>query len=287
LIFLKTLKVAIVQMRVSKSKIKNLETASGYIKKASLEKADMVVLPEMFCCPYETSCFPLYAEEEGESYSTLSSLAKENKLYLIAGSVPERDTEGKIYNTSYVFDRQGNLIGKHRKIHLFDIQIEGGQHFKESDTLSSGNNLTVFETEFGRIGLLICYDFRFPELSRLMVEEGAKAIIVPGAFNMTTGPAHWEILFRSRALDNQLFPIGAAPARDTNSNYISYGNSIVVSPWGDILARMDEKEGLLITELDLSYVNKIRTELPLLKHRRLDIYSLTLNNKAAAQQTNS
>lgn len=284
---MKSLKVAIVQMPVSKSKIENLETALAYIKKASLEKADMVVLPEMFCCPYETSCFPLYAEEEDESCSKLSSLARENSLYLIAGSVPEKDAKGKIYNTSYVFDRQGRLIGKHRKIHLFDIQIEGGQYFKESDTLSAGNNLTVFETEFGRIGLLICYDLRFPELSRLLVEEGAKAIIVPGAFNMTTGPAHWETLFRSRALDNQIFTIGAAPARDTLSNYVSYGNSIVVSPWGDILARMDEKEGLLFVELDLSYVDKIRAELPLLKHRRLDIYSLTLNNKAAAQQTNS
>lgn len=269
------MKVAMVQMLVKENKLKNLEVAAEFIKKSVEEKVDMVILPEMFNCPYQTSNFPTYAEEEGgESYGWLSSLAKEHKVYLVAGSVPERDVEGKIFNTSYVFDREGNKIAKHRKMHLFDIQVEGGQCFKESDTLTAGKDVTVFDTEFGKIGLAICYDFRFPELVRLMVDEGAKMVVVPAAFNMTTGPAHWSILFRTRALDNQVYTVGVAPARDTSSCYTSYGNSMLVSPWGEVLVQMDEKEGMAIETLDFDYVDKVRKELPLLAHRRKDIYSL-------------
>jgi predicted amidohydrolase len=266
-------RVAAVQMNVNEDKMKNIANASTFIKKAAEQKADIVVLPEMFNCPYKTSNFPIYAEKEGgECYRLLSDLAAECGIYLVAGTMPERDNEGRVYNTSYAFDRKGQKIGKHRKMHLFDIAVEGGQCFKESETLTAGNEVTVFKTEFGKIGLAVCYDFRFPELSRLMVDEGAKAIIVPAAFNMTTGPAHWEVMFRSRAIDNQVYAIGTAPAREVNSCYTSYGNSIIVSPWGEVIARLDEKEGLLIETLDLDYVEKVRRELPLLAHRRKDIY---------------
>ena len=267
------LKVSIVQMFIEKDKIKNLEKANNFIKKSVKDEANMVVLPEMFLCPYNESNFPIYAEKEGEfSFSLLSEMAKKHNVYLVAGSVPEKDDEGHIYNTSYVFDPNGNKIAKHRKAHLFDIDIKGGQYFKESDTLDAGNKATVFDTKYGKIGLCICYDFRFPELSRLMVDKGAMAIIVPAAFNMTTGPAHWELLFRCRAVDNQVYTIGCAPARDCNSSYISYGNSIAVSPYGQVLVNMNEKEGFSICDLDFEYVNKIRDELPLLAQRRLDIY---------------
>lgn len=270
------MKVAIVQMHVEENKLKNIEIAAEFMKNASNEKVDMVILPEMFCCPYKTSNFPIYAEPEGgQCYTLLSQLSKEYAVYLVAGSMPEKDAEGYVFNTSYAFDRKGNKIGKHRKMHLFDIDVEGGQYFKESETLTSGRDITVFETEFGKMGLAICYDIRFPELSRLMVDEGAKVIIVPAAFNMTTGPAHWDILFRSRALDNQVYTIGAAPARDNSSCYVSYGNSIIVSPWGNVIRHMNEKEGLSIAELDLDYIEKIRRELPLLEHRRKDIYTLS------------
>ncbi len=266
-------KVALIQMHVEADKLKNIKNASEFIEQAAENNADMAILPEMFCCPYKTSNFLEYAEPEaGEGYRLLAEMAKEYGIYLIAGSMPEKDDEGKVYNTSYVFDRKGNKIGKHRKVHLFDIAIEGGQHFKESETLTAGSKATVFDTEFGKMGLAICYDFRFPELSRMMVNDGAKALIVPAAFNMTTGPAHWEVLFRSRATDNQVYTIGIAPARDANSCYVSYGNSIIVSPWGEVTARMDDKEGLLISTLDFDYVDKIRKELPLLEHRREDIY---------------
>lgn len=150
--------------------------------------------------------------------------------------MPEEDGE-KIYNTSFVFDRSGNQIVRHRKMHLFDIRVDGGQSFCESDTFSAGEDITVFDTEFGKMGLIICFDIRFPELTRLEAFKGAQAVFVPAAFNMTTGPAHWELSFRARALDNQVFMVGCAPARDENAFYVSYANSIVTGPWGDVLAR--------------------------------------------------
>ena len=268
------LKIGLIQMKVHNDKKENLLRAANLIKKISSEKSDIVILPEMFSCPYITSNFPIYAEEEGGySYNFLSNIAKENNIYLVAGSIPEIDNN-KIYNTSYVFNRYGEKIGKHRKVHLFDIDIKGKQTFKESDTLNAGDEVTVFDTEFGKIGLCICYDFRFPELTRLMVNKGAKAIIVPASFNMTTGPAHWHVMFRSRAIDNQVYTIGCSPARDYNSSYISYGHSLIVSPFGEILYELDDKEDMMTYTIDLDYVDKVREELPLLYHRRNDLYKL-------------
>lgn len=266
------LKFGLAQLRVSESKEENIDRAEKAIKELAQQGADIVVLPEMFSCPYKTSLFPAYAEAEGGyTWKRMSAAAKKNRIILVAGSIPELDAE-KIYNTSFVFDRDGKQLGKHRKAHLFDIKIKNGQCFKESDTLSSGDKATVLSTEFGKIGLAICYDFRFPELSRKMVAEGAKIIIVPGAFNMTTGPAHWELLFRQRAVDNQVYCLGVAPARDENGGYVSYANSIVTSPWGDIVIRLGADEELAIAEVELDYVDEIREQLPLLKHRRIDIY---------------
>ncbi|MDD4779404.1 MAG: carbon-nitrogen hydrolase family protein [Tissierellia bacterium] len=268
------IKTALLQTKVYDNKLKNIEKSIKLIKKVSREGADIAILPEMFCCPYDNAFFKEYGEEEnGPAYRALSDAARDNNIYVVGGTIPELDGD-KVYNTSYVFDRGGKQIGKHRKMHLFDIDIEGGQYFKESDVLSSGTEVTVFDTEFCKIGLAICYDIRFPELSRLMVLEGAEVIIVPGAFNMTTGPAHWETLFKGRALDNQVFTIGVAPARDYESSYHSYGNSIVVSPWGEIINKLNESEGYIIQEIDLNIVYKVRKELPLLKHMRNEIYSL-------------
>lgn len=267
-------KAALLQTNVYDDKEKNIENAVRLIEKVSSEGSDIAVLPEMFCCPYNSSLFRFYGENEGGvAYTAMSKAAEDYGIYVVAGTIPELEDD-KVYNTSYVFDRNGNQIAKHRKMHLFDIDIEGGQYFKESDTLTSGGDVTLFDTEFCKIGLAICYDIRFPELSRLMAAEGAEVIIYPGAFNMTTGPAHWELSFRARALDNQVYTIGVAPARDLEATYHSYGNSIVASPWGNVLSRMDEKEGYIIQEIDLDYVKKIRNELPLLRHIRKDIYAL-------------
>lgn len=269
------IKVAAIQMPTVTDKMQNVRTAGIYLEKIKDEKPDFVILPEMFCCPYQTQNFPVYAEEEGVPvWQQLSEYAKQYGIYLIGGSMPEKDAEGKVYNTSYIFDRQGKQIGKHRKVHLFDIDVTGGQTFKESDTLTAGDHDTVFDTEFGRMGVMLCFDIRFPELARMMVNDGAKAIFVPAAFNMTTGPAHWELSFRTRALDNQIYMIGCAPMRDESAGYISWGHSIVTDPWGRVIDMLDEKEGVLLTELDLDYEEQVREELPLLKSRRKDMYRL-------------
>jgi len=268
------MRVALIQMSVVAGKQKNIDLACLKIREAAANGADIAVLPEMFCCPYQNDCFRPYGEEENGSVQTaLSNLAAELGLYIIGGSIPEL-TAGKVYNTCYVYGRQGQLLAKHRKIHLFDIDVAGGQRFKESDTFSPGNTITTFETEFGVMGLCICFDLRFEELARCMCLRGAKVIFVPAAFNMTTGPAHWELLFRQRAVDNQCFTVGVSPARDKAANYVAYGNSIAVDPWGTVLTRADDGEVTLYTDLDLSRIDSVRQQLPILSARRTDLYEV-------------
>lgn len=269
------LKIAQIQTIVSDNKENNLARLDTMLEQIKGEKPDLVTAGEMFTCPYEAANFPVYAEKQGgESWQRMKDLAKKYRIYLSAGSVAEADDKGCVYNTAYVFDRDGNQIAKHRKMHLFDINVEGGQSFKESDTLTAGNQCTVFDTEFGKMGICICFDCRFPELSRLMVLKGAKVILVPAAFNMTTGPAHWELMFRQRAVDNQCYMVGTSVARDTGAGYQAWGHSLLVSPWGNVIGEMDEKPGCMIHEVDLDYVEKVRRELPLLSARRTDVYDL-------------
>lgn len=282
------IKIAAIQMSTVADKMENVRTVKTYLEKIKDENPDFVILPEMFCCPYQTENFPIYAEKEGGPvWQQLSGYAKQYGIYLIGGSMPEKDAEGNVYNTSYIFDREGKQIGKHRKVHLFDIDVKGGQTFKESDTLTAGDSDTVFDTEFGKIGVMLCFDIRFPELSRMMVNDGAKIIFVPAAFNMTTGPAHWELSFRTRALDNQIYMVGCAPARDVSAGYISWGHSIVTDPWGRVIDMLDEKKGILLAELDMDYEEQVREELPLLKSRRKDIYQLAKNLINSGNSTES
>ncbi len=267
------IRIAQLQLPVSPSKQKTFEQVKRAACAAAQNQIDLIALPEMFSCPYEVSAFPQYAEEEGgPSWQLGSALAKEYGVYVSAGSVPEIDSQGHIYNTAYVFDRTGHCIAKHRKVHLFDIDVEGGQHFRESDILSAGHQVTTFATEFGIFGLCICFDLRFPELCRLMALRGAQVILVPAAFNQTTGPAHWELTFRSQAVFNQLYTVGTAPALDLAASYHSWGHSLVVDPWGSVVATLDESAGVQITALDLDLVPSIRKQLPLLSHLRYDLY---------------
>ena len=282
------IKIAAIQMPTVADKMENVRTVKTYLEKIKDENPDFVILPEMFCCPYQTENFPIYAEKEGGPvWQQLSGYAKQYGIYLIGGSMPEKDAEGNVYNTSYIFDREGKQIGKHRKVHLFDIDVKGGQTFKESDTLTAGDSDTVFDTEFGKIGVMRCFDIRFPELSRMMVNDGAKVSFVPAAFNMTTGPAHCELSFRTRALDNQIYMVGCAPARDVSAGYISWGHSIVTDPWGRVTDMLDEKKGILLAELDMDYEEQVREELPLLKSRRKDIYQLSQNLFNSGNSTES
>ena len=272
------LRIAQLQLRVLADKMENIAAAGRVMETLAGQGVDIVALPEMFCCPYRTDNFPMYAEAKGGPvWQACADLARKFGVYLSAGSVPEKDADGRIYNTAYVFDRAGRQIARHRKVHLFDIDVKGGQRFKESDTLSPGEAVTVFDTEFGPVGLCICYDFRFPEMGRLMALKGARLVLVPAAFNMTTGPMHWELMFRSQAMYNQFFAVGTAPARDENGPYVSWGHSIAVDPWGNIAGQMDAAPDVQVLELNLDDASAVREQLPLLRHRRTDLYVLSEN----------
>lgn len=267
------MRIGACQIKTLKNKQETLAKARKFVYDAAAAGAELIVLPEMFQCPYDNSFFREYSEQESDSVSCrcLSEWARENRVYLVGGSIPENDG-GKIYNTSYIFDPGGNRIGKHRKVHLFDIDIPGGIRFMESDVLSPGNEVTVVDTSFGKIGVAICFDMRFPELMRAMALQGAKMIIVPAAFNMATGPAHWEITARMRALDNQVFFLAVSSARDMDFSYHAYGNTILTDPWGDVIQRLDEKEGIMIADVDFDSIERFRREFPIMKSRCEDVY---------------
>ena len=266
------LKLGLCQMKVTADKAENLRHARELIDKAAAGGAELVMLPEMFNCPYENAAFPVYAEPAGgESWQMLSRAAKENGVYLVGGSVPELE-DGKIYNTSFIFDREGRELARHRKVHLFDIDVPGGQRFKESDTLTAGDQVTLVDTPWGKVGVAICFDIRFAEFFRVMGDAGAVLIAIPAAFNMTTGPAHWDLTFRMRAIDQQCFVAGCSPARDETASYVAYGNSLVADPWGSFPLHMDEKEHVQVVELDLSDLEKYRGQIPILSGRRKDLY---------------
>jgi len=231
-------------------------------------------LPEMFNCPYDTNKFKAYAEsrDSSKSLKAVSNAAKNHGVYLVAGSIPEL-LDGKIYNSCFIFDRKGQIIDVHRKMHLFDVDIPDIE-FKESDTITAGNRVTVVDTDPIKIGVAICYDMRFPELFRLMALKDADIMVVPGAFNMTTGPAHWKTTVRARAIDNQTYVAAVSPARNKDLSYVAYGHSIIVDPWGKVIGEAGYGEEVIYATIDISYLKNVREELPLLKNRRTDIYEL-------------
>lgn len=266
------MKIAQIQMHVSADKSENVRHACDLVRSAG--DIDLAVLPEMFCCPYDNACFRDYGEPfAGPAQRAMSQLARERGIYLIAGSLPELEGH-RVYNTSFVYAPDGTCIARHRKIHLFDIDVEGGQRFRESDTLSPGNDVTLFDTPWGRMGLCICFDLRFEELCRVMALEGAQVLLAPAAFNMTTGPAHWELLLRQRAVDNQCFTVGTSPARDESASYVAWGNSMVCDPWGTVLRQCGAGEEVAVTELDMTRIDAVRRQLPILSARRTDVYEL-------------
>lgn len=286
-----TLRVALCQFHVTDNKDVNHQTASDYLQRAVDANAALVVLPEIWCSPYATAAFAEYAEQlpdmganscpTSPSAEILRSYAQKHKLWIIGGSIPEKH-DGNIYNTCLVFDPTGTVVAKHRKVHLFDINVPGGISFFESDTLTAGHTVSHFSTPWGNVGVGICYDIRFAEYAMLQCQNYACRILVyPGAFNMTTGPAHWELLQRARALDNQCFVLTASPARTSAPetagkypHYTAWGHSSAVSPWGDLVATTDETEGLVVADLDLTKVDMIRSSIPIGKQKRTDIYKL-------------
>lgn len=285
------LKIALCQVAVGADKHINIARASAALLKAAESGSNLVVLPECWNCPYSTACFPQYAEyipktrdlidsAVSPSISMLCDQAKSHGIWLVGGSVPERSTESStgvdlIYNTCVVINPEGDIVAKHRKVHLFDIDVPGRITFKESDSLTGGSSATVVDTPWGGLGVGICYDIRFPELAAIMRQRGATILVYPGAFNMVTGPAHWQLLQRARAVDNQVFVAACSPARNPESSYVAWGHSSVVSPWGDVLVEASEGEDLLTAELDFNLVAEMRQNIPCWNQKRSDLYALT------------
>eukprot|EP01068_Selenidium_serpulae_P008907 Selendium_serpulae@DN5104_c0_g1_i1.p1 len=248
------------------------ETLEKYVQAAVTRypSCDMVVLPEAWALPYATKFFVDFAEEvpgirdsilpNHKSATLLSNLSSSNKVYIVGGSIAERSSEGKLYNTCLVTDPSGTIIAKHRKTHLFDIDIPGRITFKESDTLSPGGSVSTFSTPWGKMGVGICYDVRFPELAMVMRQRGAKVLVYPGAFNTTTGSAHWSALMRARAIDTQSFVLACSPAAGAKEegDYPAWGHSMAVDPWGTILSDIGEQPGIAFVELDFEYLEKVR-----------------------------
>ncbi|MCF0137756.1 MAG: carbon-nitrogen hydrolase family protein [Oscillospiraceae bacterium] len=269
-----TFKIAVIQIRTELEKAVTMEKAEHMVREAAQNGAKVVVLPEMFNCPYAKGYFRRYADTaDSGSVLEMSRWAKENGIILVGGSIPELDGE-QLYNTCFVFNEQGEVIARHRKMHLFDVDIEGGVRFMESHNFAAGNEITVFDTGLGRMGVLICFDMRFPELVRTMAKRGAELIFCPAQFNMTTGPKHWELTIRARAMDNEIYYVGASAARYEGFSYEAWGHSTVAGPFGMIEATCDEKEQILYCDIDLNEVDSVRRQLPTFLKLREDMYTV-------------
>ncbi len=269
----KKLKLAVIQLRTELEQAATMEKAGRMIREAAQNGAEIVVLPEMFNCPYSGEYFRRYARRGHEAaVDEMARWARENRVLLVGGSIPEL-TDGKLYNSCFVFDAEGRQIARHRKVHLFDVDLPG-MRFKESNTFAPGEEITTFETPWGTMGAAICFDVRFPELFRAMAKRGAKLIFLPAQFNQKTGPAHWELSLRARAVDNELFVVGASAARYEGFAYESWGHSTVVDPFGEVLASCGDEETILYADVDLARIDEVRRQLPTFLHLREELYEV-------------
>ncbi|KAI0471274.1 carbon-nitrogen hydrolase [Xylaria cf. heliscus] len=277
----KPIKLACVQLASGADKAANLAHARHKVLEAAQAGAHLVVLPECFNSPYGCDYFPSYAEtllpsppsrEQSPSFHALSSMASEAGVYLVGGSVPEAHG-GKFYNTSLTFGPDGALLARHRKVHLFDIDIPGRIAFRESDVLTAGDKITLVDLPgYGRIAVAICYDVRFPELAMIAARRGAFALIYPGAFNITTGPLHWRLQGQARAMDNQCYVALCSPARDMAATYHAWGHSLIVDPMAQVVVEADEAEAIVVWELDGAKIEETRKGIPITSQRRFDVY---------------
>ena len=279
----KPLRLALVQLAAGPDKAANLAHARSKVLEASKAGANLIVLPECFNSPYGTKYFPQYAETllpsppsptQSPSFHALADLASETRTYLLGGSIPEYAPDTKKYhNTSLLFGPDGKLLATHRKVHLFDIDIPGKITFRESEVLAPGNKITLAEIPpYGTIAVAICYDIRFPELATVAARRGAFLLLYPGAFNTTTGPLHWALQARARAMDNQVYVALCSPARDEQADYKAYGHSMVVDPNAEVMAEAQESEEVLYADLSETRIEEIRKGIPLEGQRRFDVY---------------
>ena len=268
--------VGIIQVDAQNDKGKNLRQICSFIDEAAAKGAKLVALPEVM---------NLVGDNVGEGgtqetipgYSTeiLAAKAREHKIFVHCGSLREEipNGDGRAYNTTVMLDDSGKIIAKYRKLHMFDVTLSDGTICNESARMKPGSDIVTVDTELGCLGLTICYDIRFPELYRLLALGGAQVIFTPANFTLPTGKDHWEPILRARAIENGCYIV--APAQiGKKTNFTAFGNSMVVDPWGTVIARSKDQPGVTIAEIDLDYLDKIRGQIPSLKNRRADIYDL-------------
>lgn len=267
------MKIALLQMNSRADKAANLKTAEALIARAvAEERPDLVALPEVFTHLGDDEAVKRAAADPlpgGETYGLLQQLARHHRIVIHGGSVLERDGDA-LFNTTVAFDRDGRELARYRKIHRFDIVAPDGQSFLESATFGAGARTVTYDALGIRIGCSICYDVRFAELYRALVDAGAKLIVVPAAFTRETGRDHWEVLLRARAIETQAYVL--APAQwgpSAGGRIVCYGHSLVVDPWGHVIARASDGVGYITARLDLDLVDRVRARMPIAAHRVL------------------
>ena len=263
------LRVACVQLTSRADKAENLEATEALVARAAATGADVVVLPEKWNAIGDAETLHAAAEplEGGESVAAMAEWARRHGITLVGGSITERrEGREKLSNTSLVFDPDGELLGVYRKIHLFDVEV-GGHVYRESEAEEPGEEPVVVRGEGWPIGLTICYDVRFPELYRILALEGAELVTVPAHFTLQTGRDHWHVLLRARAIENQYYVAAAAQVGETLPGRPSYGRSLIVDPWGIVLAQAPDEQTVISAELDRRRLEEVRRRLPSLASR--------------------
>lgn len=267
------IRVAAIQLTSTPDKVENLATAGELVSDAAERGAQLVVLPELFNCLGRREHLLEGAEQlDGPTVRWASHLASSHNLWLVAGSIPEWRSSGRLSNTSLLLSPAGEVVATYRKVHLFDNDIPGAE-LRESDTFVAGDRLVTSDSPPVQIGMAICFDLRFPEQFRAMALAGSRVIVVPSAFTWKTGPPHWEILLRARAIENQVFIIAADQVGTSTEGLHWHGHSMIVDPWGLILAEVeDPSPGVAIADLDLGRIEEVRRQLPTIANLRPDVY---------------
>ncbi len=272
-------RLAVIQVNANDHIESNLKAAETLLEEAASTGAQLALLPENFALlQLRAGQLQQAAEEEGSGMiqSFLSSMAKRLGIWIIGGTLPVTGPDERVYNRCCIYDNKGQLAAHYDKIHLFDVQIKNGETHRESDTIIAGETAVVVETPLGKTGLTICYDLRFPELYRKLVEMGAELIVVPSAFTRVTGQAHWEVLLRARAIENQVYVAAAAQSgghvsvhrNDRKSDRQTFGHSMIISPWGKIKNLLETGIGVITAPIDLNKLYDVRHQLPSLNHRK-------------------
>jgi predicted amidohydrolase len=265
------MRVAVCQLNARDDRAANLATARELLDRAAAAGADLAVLPEYVDYLGRSAGLPKPEAIDGEFGQFFGTAARELGMWVHAGSFHEAGPDDtRTWNTSLIFDRSGELAATYRKIHLYDVEIPGRVSYQESRTVAPGDKTVVTEIDGVPTGLSICYDLRFPELyRRLAVDGGAKLIVVPAAFMMHTGRDHWEVLLRARAIENQCYVVAAGQIGDHDPGRTCFGRSMIIDPWGTVLAQAPDTTGIVTADIDLARLDEIRTELPSLANRRL------------------